>query len=65
MKSKPAGIRKKEEAKTMKELRDNYWAKVQKIETQIGSKKRKSLRNWPFVFSSMKWMKRLKIFSKN
>lgn len=38
VKSKPAEIRKEKEAKIMKELRNNYWAKVQKIETQIGRK---------------------------
>lgn len=44
MKSKPAGIRKKQEAKIMKELRDNYWVKVQKIETQIGRKKKEEFK---------------------
>lgn len=39
VKSKPARIRKTEEAKIMKELRNNYWAKVQEIESQIASKK--------------------------
>lgn len=39
VKSKPVGKRKREKAKIIEELRNNYWAKVQEIESQIASKK--------------------------